>query len=334
MNKLDLNKIDVYEMLETLGMRNITDNGDEVMFSCPLDGHLHGDANPSASMNKDTTAWLCFGCKRKGNAISFLTQVYNITPLEAQRAIRNEYGDGFREPATSMRSELEGYLISSEKTSAPQRYLDDSILDMFKINDKAVKYFRERGIDEFSMVNWELGYDPISNRVTIPVRDETGRLVGIKGRDITGTSPAKYKVLGDRDESLSLYGFPTYEVSHILFGIDRYTYEKCEKMILCEGELNAISLWQKGFTGAVAIGGSHLSREHIKSIKKHAKQTILFFDSDEAGFAVTNDAMEELQPHMSVYLTPHHTGDPAEMSKEKISQCLEDAESSLTLLLP
>lgn len=320
-------------MLETLGMRNLLDEGEECHFSCPLAGHLHGDAHPSAYMNKETTAWICHGCHEKGNAISFLQKVYNITALEATSALRKEFDNSFKEPATSMKNELEGYLKASVEDVPVMRYLDDIVVSMFPASIESDDYLRDRGFTPDTIADCELGYDEISGRVTIPVRDDTGRLVGIKGRDLTGTDKAKYLVLGDLNGS-ARYGFPTYEVSNILFGIARYTIDKCEKMILCEGEFNAISLWQNGIKGAVAIGGSHLSNEHIKNIKKHANEITLFFDSDNAGYDVMNRAIEELQIFMPVNIVPDHDGDPNSMSEDEVRQCLNDAKSSLTLTLP
>lgn len=85
-------------MLTALGMRNITIQDDEVKFSCPFPGHSHGDQHPSACMNMGTTAFICFGCKERGNAVSFLSKLENISPMMAARFLRERYEGGWKEP--------------------------------------------------------------------------------------------------------------------------------------------------------------------------------------------------------------------------------------------
>ena len=96
---LNFSMIDVPHMLGALKIRNITRaTPEEVQFSCPFPEHRHGDESPSAYMNVETTAWMCHGCKRKGNAVSFVADFEGISNLQARRLLREAYDTTFREP--------------------------------------------------------------------------------------------------------------------------------------------------------------------------------------------------------------------------------------------
>src|SRR6185436_15552899 len=115
MTKIDYQKIDVEQFLQELGMRNVKPDGNEIFFSCPFSGHTHGDLNPSASMQKLTTKVHCFGCGFNGNALTFLAEYENCSPVKAARYIREWLGDDFKEPEGSFLTEIEEKYFSKKK---------------------------------------------------------------------------------------------------------------------------------------------------------------------------------------------------------------------------
>lgn len=96
-----LDDVDARDMLEELGVEKIFDAGiDELNYSCPFDGHDHGDSRPSAYMNTGTlnknmnTLFKCHGCGRGGNAISFVSEFQNVTRGRASQWLRERFAPG------------------------------------------------------------------------------------------------------------------------------------------------------------------------------------------------------------------------------------------------
>lgn len=359
--RLDLTLVDVEDFLEGLRVRNIERADLEYWrFSCPFPGHSNGDENPSAQMRDDNTAFYCFGCKRHGNAITFLSEYEGVNFLIARRWIREQWGGGFKEPVGGAASEWEKARKEAETRyeNPPQVILDESVLDRFWVDwvdayctwDQTkeggpIGYMFNRGFEPETLMEWEIGYDDLSERFTIPVRDEDGQLVGFKAR-AWKDHPAKYISLGDKPGKPSRYGFPTYEKSLVVFGLPQAHYTG--RLILVEGELNRISMHQKGWKDCGAIAGSSLSQTQARIIREHCDEAIIFFDSlrddgsiDEAGFEATwgrtekgrhkPGAVDILEPHMPVKVVPEHYGDPADMTPEQIQECLDGARGSVSM---
>src|SRR3954466_16372698 len=100
-----LRHVDITEFLEALDIANIFQaKSDEIAFSCPFPGHSHGDERPSAYMNtgekdwRKATKWTCFGCKRSGNAITFLAEHEHINRMLASARIKERFAPGFTAP--------------------------------------------------------------------------------------------------------------------------------------------------------------------------------------------------------------------------------------------
>ena len=97
--------VNAIDFLENLDVANISQStADEVQFSCPFPDHTHGDNTPSAYMNdgsKDpdqTTAWKCYGCRRGGNAVTFLAEYQNISKQEASKQLQGPLRAGLHRP--------------------------------------------------------------------------------------------------------------------------------------------------------------------------------------------------------------------------------------------
>lgn len=327
--------VDVQDFLVSLDVSNVhIASASEVCFSCPFAGHVSGDENPSAYMNLGTTAWMCHGCKRRGNCVSFMADLENISPMLATRFIKERWDSAFREPNGSMLQEVETLWMKHtiSKKVAPRisaLFLDQFVNDWYLDTPWSSYMVEERGFDPDTLDLFQCGYDPISERITIAVFDDDDQLLGFKGRSWRGAK-AKYLVIGDSPRSrYQAYGFQYYPTSEAVFGLN---FAKGDKpVIICEGELNAMALQQKGFHNAVALSGSNVSETQRRLVNKHAEEVVLFFDSDEAGQKGTELAIGAFESDLRVKIVPDHIGDPADMSAEAIADCLENAESSVAL---
>lgn len=332
-HRIDYSKIDVEEFLNDLGLNNVRRDGKEIFFSCPFPGHSNGDLNPSASMQVGTTRVHCFGCGFNGNALTFLAEYENISPLKASRHIREYLGDSFKEPEGSFLNEVNSILAPKQEEKIERnKPLDPKILDHFAIDwhrawtkgaDSPLWQMFDRGFHWQALEDWDIGWDDISRRHTIPWFDEHGALIGFKGRalnDEIGPGHARYKVLGGPE-----YGFETFDVSMLLFGLHKITYS--HDLIIVEGELNAVALDQKGFGPVVAISGKTLSNEQAYILNKMDREFLLYFDETEDAVK----AADKLIKNNRVSIMPDHDKDAADSTKDEIEDLISQSESAIMM---
>jgi DNA primase len=259
--------------------------------------------------------------------------------------LREKYG-GFRGPeGGSMVAELEALLkLEERETETPLEILESRHLDRFKIwweNEwedyqeglchPSRKYIFDRGFHFLTCKEFKLGYDAFTKRITIPVTNEAGKLVGFKGRAWEPEKVPRYLILGDRRDT-NHYGFSPYPASKVVFGIDRLARTKLERCaILCEGELNPIMLRSYGVTSAIGISGSWLSEYQAKLIKKYVDEVVLFFDSDKAGQEGAKRVIQLLEPDIDVRVVPDHEGDPASLTRDESIRLIAHSKPSYTV---
>lgn len=327
--RLDLSRIDVVDFLDELGLRNVEDKGTEVFYSCPFSGHKTDDVHPSASMRQGTTVAYCFGCGWRGNALKFLADYEGVSPLVAARWIRQRFGDDFQEPEGSLLEEIDGILqpkVAKESIINPPldeeeatfREVDWTVAATFEDDiPQAISYMLDRGFSPEILNECQIGWDGISQRIIIPYRDEIGNLIGFKGRAVFDDQFPRYLVIGG-----SQYGFDPCNVSCVLWGLSRAIlsdeYANRNHGIIVEGELNAMSMWQRGHRNAVGISGKFLSNAQVNLVLDHFASVTIIMDEVEDEFA----AAEKLEPYMPVRIAAEHDLDPAEMRDDQIARLL------------
>ena len=366
--KLDwLRRVEVLDFLETLEIRNVSySSADEVQYSCPFDGHTHGDDSPSASMNdgsKDptrATMFHCFGCKRTGTAIDFLAEHENISKQEARIRLKQYYASGFRQPkGGSIAREFEErqklYTRPLPRLQpalgVEQRQAFDVDWEAFSVgyeDHEDVKYLFNRGFDARTLTQWGIGYDTLSDRFTIPIHDHVNHLVGFKGRAWRSDARPKYRVLGNKPGREDRYDFDTYDKSLVVFGLARCKAQGIKRAIYCEGELDAISLWSVGYP-AVSTGSADLSETQALLIRKQFDEVVLFFDDDSAGVKAIwgytkydgehkPGIIDKLGPFLRLRKVGSHQDDPnglvAKGQQKEISRLIERAKPTWRLQDP
>lgn len=355
---LDLEAIDVEHLLGVLDLDNVTDEGGEFRFSCPYPEHNDGDQKPSAYMNEETTAYFCHGCKAKGTAPNLVSYVLQISILEAIRLLKEAYMPGYIDPDVRRTVDEVRRIMAPKPESPCNVILPESTLDSFAVDWEAAfiaydsgggfegtDYMFSRGFSYETLQEWQIGYDQLSGRVVLPVRDEKNRLVGFNARAWDGREP-KYLILGDRPGRTPRYGFDCHERSKVVFGLGRALSEHADsegqfrRVVLTEGELNAIACWQAGLS-AVAINGSHFSEVHQKLLIREVDEVVLFFDTDTAGLNAAwgwedskglhhPGVVERLSPFIHVKIVPDHEADPADMTDDQIHELVGRAVGSVT----
>lgn len=340
MSYFDYSKIDVGDYLNELGLNNVKKRGDQWWFSCPLDGHMGADKTPSASMEEGTTRMHCFGCGFSGNAVSFLAELEGVSPLKARKFIRERFEIGFYEPTDTFAREIHkkmDRILNRKKVQSSETH--STLLDEREVTKRTVNwnivyeqwmgkikeayplaYMLDRGFHPLTLEQWAIGWDMISQRISIPIRDELGNLVGFKGRAYEALP--RYKVLGGPE-----FGFDTYNVSNVLFGLDKVQgssyYQNSGQLIVCEGELNCISMHQKGYDNTVGISGKVLSSKQIQLIKDYCERVLFIFDED----IDTKKAALQTRDVIPTYAVRNHDKDPADMEIKELDELVASSYS-------
>jgi DNA primase len=353
-----LHRVDVVDFLEGIEVENIKQaTGDEVNFSCPFPGHSSGDmGKPSAYMNdgsKDeslTTVWKCHGCGRAGNAISFLAEMENIGPSQAASELRERYAPDYRAPRGGIGQEFEERVRKHRERKQEREEVvipNDKYDKMFGVDwadawcewnetkDPVLGYLFARGFEPETLMDWRIGYDERTQRFTIPVCNQDGEIVGVKARAHKKGVKPKYLILGDKDGKPKRYGWKHYEKSRVLFGM--HMCSDASRIVLVEGELDVIALWQVGIP-AVATGGAALSATQSLMLRDQAEDgVVVFYDSDNAGWEATVEVIAQLQPFVRVKVVPDHDGDASSMVQngevEELRALIASGVSSYRLLI-
>lgn len=330
-------KIPIQEFLEALDVDNIRIGLTEAQFSCPFPGHTFGDLHPSASMNIETKAWICFGCGRKGNVITFASSLLGTSQIEAALLLQQAYDPDRLDPdQRAIVSEVLAIFETKDtKVMLEEVILSESLVDKYAVDwprayyayrngegFHACDYMFERGFTPETLTEWEFGYDNLTGRIVFPIRNVSGKLLGFKGRAVSREQNPKYLILGDRANQ-PYFGYARYYPSRVVYGLNKVALG--EPFVVCEGELNAVTLSQLGVDG-VALGGSNFSDEQVNLIKGHTNEVTLFLDGDTSGRRATKDIIEKLKDHVSVWVVADHEGDPASLDADYVLELIADAQ--------
>ncbi len=337
---IDYSSVDFIDLLENrLGLRNVqmTAGGIEVKFSCHRPEHATGDDDPSAYINSDTSATFCHGCGFKGTAPDLVADVQQTSRQSAERFLREIYGVTFNEPVGgSMAVETDlrfrDALPEPPRIVPPESWLASVRVDWDAASPQHYEaYMLDRGLMPSTLTEWECGYEFLSDRLTIPVRDLDGVLFGVKGRDWTGRSRARYMVIGNVKRRKLNYGFDTYEVSEVVFGLHRAREHRTA--ILLEGELDAMALSQICVPRPVASGRAGLSPRQVELLVDECDEVVVYYDRGPAGEQATDQAVELLEPRLRVRVVEPLDVDPCDALKlgreREVLQAIAEARSSL-----
>jgi DNA primase len=312
---LDLTKVDVEDLLDCYEIDHSKPSSTGEIAICCV---FHGESNPSCHINSETTAWNCKGCGEKGNAIHFVSKLENISRQEAELILKYRYDRNFREPVGGPLAEFEESIKATTTHQAQSTFLPEAYTEKFwPMPEEGFRYLWERGLTNKTIRDLELGWDDFGRRITFPIRDAMGRLLGFKGRAVDPGVKAKSKVLGNTGD-WDYYGFPKYDTKRALYLEERQAKSGLNWCCVVEGELDAAALKQIGYP-VVGIGGSSPTKEHALALRRLVDRVVLFFDSkkpdgspDESGQRATLELNALLEPFMSVGICADHTGDPAD----------------------
>ena len=293
----------------------LTPKGGSYWGCCPF----HNEKTPSFHVLQDKQFYHCFGCKKGGGVINFIMEIEGLSfpeaveflakraniPLPAEDEARSNADRLRRRVLELNRAAARWYYdqLQLPQGAAVQAYLDKrqirrgiavrfgmgASLDQW---DALLRAMTDKGFTKQELlasglvVNGKNGglYDKFRNRLMLPVIDVRGDVVGFGSRVIDKSEP-KY---------MNSTETPVYSKRRVLYGLNLAKKTKRPNMILCEGNLDVVTLHQAGFDNAVASMGTALTTEQIRLLGRYTKELVLCYDNDNAGQLATQRALEML----------------------------------------
>ena len=295
----------------------IKQSGSNYKGLCPF----HGEKTPSFHISSSKQIYKCFGCGEGGDVINFVMKMENLDFIDAVKLLANKCGI---EINTNMNEEdklrmekskkyqdihLEAarfYFANLLKGKNPgydylrKRGLDDKTIKKFGLGfsqkswNELMDYLLSKGYDKQDLVQCGLVnhkaegnkyYDRFRNRVMFPIFDYRGNVIGFGGRVLDDSLP---KYLNSPDSLI-------FNKRYNLYGLNFSRKNIVDRtIILVEGYMDLISLFQYGVRNVVATLGTALTEQQGNLIKRYADTAIISYDSDEAGIKATLRAIEIL----------------------------------------
>jgi len=293
--------------------------GKEYSARCPF----HDERSPSFTVSPTKQFYHCFGCGAHGTAISFLMNYDRLEFLDAVDELarragmevpretrqRNEDSDSkdlfaALEAATRF---FRGQLAASGKARAylDRRGVDEAIREQFAIgyapdgfsalrdalgtDERRMKLLERAGL--FSKNDRGNVYDKFRDRVMFPIHDRRGRPIAFGGRVLDADASPKY--LNSPETALFHKGRELYGLWQV-----RQANQRIERLIVVEGYMDVVALFQHGVPLAVATLGTATTPDHAELLFRNAPDVYFCFDGDNAGRKAATRAMESVLPRM------------------------------------
>ena len=282
---------------------------------CPF----HNEKTPSFSVTPDANLYYCFGCKAGGNVLQFIMEMENLAFPEAAlylgEKLHMQPPDYENDPEWEKKRSIRERLVLANTEAARfyhanlwensgkkaldylhGRGITDSTIRKFGLGfsldqfDGLLKHLKEKGFTEEEMVSAGLCvkkelncFDMFRNRVMFPIISATGQVIGFGGRAIGDVKP---KYLNTSDTPIFNKRLGVYAANLIK------KERNLKRILLTEGYMDVISLYQSGITGAVATLGTSLTVEQARLIHRFCSDIRIVYDGDEPGQHAIERAVE------------------------------------------
>lgn len=296
----------------------IQPSGQNYKALCPF----HVEKTPSFHISTAKQVYKCFGCGEGGDVINFVMKMENLDFMDAVRLLANRCGIDINfniDEETKQKIEL-SKKYQDIHTEAARFYFSNLV----KSKNRGYDYLRNRGLDDKTIKRFGLGYsqdswnslmdylieekgysqeellecgligkstktdkyyDKFRNRVMFPIFDYRGNVIGFGGRVLDDSLP---KYLNSPDTLI-------FNKRHNLYGLNFARKNLSSRtVILVEGYMDLISLYQYGIQIAVATLGTALTSQQARLIKRYADNVIISYDSDGPGTKASLRAIDIL----------------------------------------
>ncbi|WP_042275177.1 DNA primase [[Clostridium] dakarense] len=296
---------------------SIKPSGSNFKGLCPF----HGEKTPSFYISTAKQMYKCFGCGEGGDVIKFVMSMENLEFMDALKLLAKQCGVEINtnmDEATKVKMEKINKFQDIHRQAARfyfanlgngknhgyeylrSRGLDDKIIKKFGLGyslaswNALMDYLQSKGytkeeLSECGLITYtkegNKAYDKFRNRVMFPIFDYRGNVIGFGGRVLDDSLP---KYLNSPDTLI-------FNKRQNLYGLNFARKDITDRtVVLVEGYMDLISLYQYGIKNVVATLGTALTEQQGMLIKRYADTAIISYDSDEAGVKATLRAIEIL----------------------------------------
>lgn len=304
-----LSRIDIIDIVGSFV--KLKKRGANYLGLCPF----HNEKSPSFTVSPTKEIYKCFGCGKSGNSIGFLMELEKYSYVEALKWLANKYNVEVEETEVSPEVKLihqaadSLYIINN----FAQQFFSDVLFNTDEGTDVALSYLKERGFREEIIRKFQLGYNPSAlnsfataalaaqynpeylqksglvvvreersmdnyrGRIIFPIHNQSGKVLGFGARVIKTNDKAPKYINTPENE--------IYVKSKILYGsyFARMAIDKLDECLLVEGYTDVVSLHQAGVENVVASGGTSLTPDQLRLVKKYTNNLTIIYDGDSAG---------------------------------------------------
>lgn len=304
------NRIDIIDVIGDY--IKLKKRGVNYIGNCPF----HNEKSPSFTVSQTKEIYKCFGCGKSGNAITFLMEHDKLSYVEALRWLAKRYNIDIEETEQSpQQKEFQQigdslYIINNTAS----HFFEENLWNEDEGKSIALSYLKERGFRDDIIKKFQIGYNPQAKdsltkhlltqqfnkdllpktglsvlrqdgelqdnyrgRIIFPIHNNSGKIIGFGAR-----------IIGKNDKAPKYINTPENEIyvkSKILYGLyqARQIVDKNDECLLVEGYTDVVSLHQAGIENVVASGGTSLTIDQLRLIKKYTNNLTIIYDGDGAG---------------------------------------------------
>ena len=304
-----LGHMDIIEVIG--GFVKLKKRGTNFLGLCPF----HNERTPSFTVSPTKEIYKCFGCGRSGNTISFLMEHEKYSYVETLKWLANKYGIELEETfQTDEQKEIRQVSESLHIINGfAQQFFSTMLFETNEGQDIGLAYLKERGYREEIIQKFQLGYSPeqkdaftkeaiskqfnpelllksglivsrneqlqdnYRGRILFPIHNHSGKIVGFGARILKNNEKAPKYINTPENE--------IYIKSRILYGsyFARQAIDKNDECLLVEGYTDVLSLHQAGIENTVASGGTSLTHDQLRLVRKYSNNLTIIYDGDAAG---------------------------------------------------
>lgn len=313
-----LSRIDIIDIVGSYV--KLKKRGANYLGLCPF----HNERTPSFTVSPAKEIYKCFGCGKSGNAIGFLMDLEKYSYVEALKWLANKYNVEVEETEVSPEQKLQQQAADSLYiiNNFAQHFFSDFLLNSEEGQDIGLSYLKERGFSNDTIKKFQLGFNPEARdgfttaalnaqynvellqksglvtvrdgrpmdnyrgRIIFPVHNQSGKVLGFGAR-IIKTNDRAPKYINTPENEI-------YVKSRILYGsyFARQAIDKADECLLVEGYTDVISLHQAGVENVVASGGTSLTPDQLRLVKKYTDNLTIIYDGDSAGIKAALRGMD------------------------------------------
>jgi DNA primase len=303
------NRIDIIDVVgEFVKLKK---RGTNYIGNCPF----HNEKSPSFTVSPAKEIYKCFGCGKSGNTITFLMEHEKYSYVESLRWLAARYNIEIEETESSPAQKLAQQVADSlyAINNFAMDFFAKQYWDTEAGESIAQSYMQHRGFLKPIVEKFKIGYNPsdkdslakalIQNqfnpelfaktglvverngewqdnyrdRIIFPIHNTTGKIIGFGARQIAKNDKSP-KYINSPENDI-------YVKSKILYGsyFARTSIDKLNECLLVEGYTDVVSLHQAGIENVVASGGTSLTIDQLRLIKKYTQNLTIIYDGDAAG---------------------------------------------------